>query len=165
MVDLVKGAVHPVTDPKDVEYFRAKPDVLVECNAKGEVFGAAAPGAVDPKKAKSFRTYGNKPPQPGQGPMPPPPTVAVGKPVVGTTLPPGLPPLPQQVAKMDSGALKQPAGLPPLPPPPPENRKARSDKARSVVAELEAQSKAEPMSPIEEVGTDGKTQAQIPTRR
>lgn len=171
LIDLVKGVVHSVSDPKDVEYFRAKPDVIVECNAQGEVLGASAPGAVDPRKAKSYRTYGERGPQPGSnGPMPPPPpTVAVGKASTGppvphvVAIPPGASaPLVQTARQTNPQATKQP---PALPPPPPADRKARSDKARQVVAELEMQARSEPMSPVEEVGTDGKTQAQIPVKR
>lgn len=179
LIDLKKGVIHSVSTPEDVQYFRARQDVLAECDAAGNILGAAAPGALDPKKAKSFKTYGAPPPGPKQGqpgaPPPPPPAVMVGRvpntppPVVPATnvvaIPPGLPTPPAPKMAPPVTGQTQPPVAPSVPPPPPVDRKTRSSKAQAIVDRAKAEAAAEPMTPIEFVDGEGKTAAKIqPTR-
>ncbi len=175
LVDLKRGVVHAVVTKEDANYFRARPDVIVECDAEGKIMGGLGPGELDPKKAKSFKAYGTPKPKPGQKPVPPPPPVQVGKvmpaqpsaappppmvtiPAGGVASPPGAP--------VAQGATAAPAPtVPTVPPPPPLDRKARSSRAQAAIEKLNAETKAEPMTPIERVDLQGKTEAKINVQR
>lgn len=173
-MDLTKGAVHAVYSPEDVAYFRARPDVVAECDVLGNILGAAAPGAVDPKKTKSFRVYG-APQNPNAAKGPPPPVpVMVGKQMVSPNGPPPPPVIPIQhagvtpppAAPVVTPVVAQgPAVLPSVPPPPPLDRKARSAKAQAALQQLEVEQRSQPITPIEEVDSSGKTQANVTVRR
>lgn len=164
LVILTKGQVHPVYSEVEAHFYRGRRDVVGECTFDGNFLGALGAGELDPNKAKSFKRYGNAPPAaalptglPVGKPMPPPTTSA---PVVpgGNTTQKVSPPEPPTPLGIGSGK-----GPPPLPTPPDRTRGRKS--RGEIAAEVNGARSTEPMSPIEEVGSDGKTERQIPTRR
>ena len=136
------GEIIEAINPADIAYFRARPDVMVECTADGTpIDELGRVGHVIPGKAKSFRVYGRKAepaPQPVAAPMPK--TLQVGNPA----------PAP---AKVQQPA--QPAAQPVIAPQPapmtPGERLSGIPQERNT-----------DITPIEEAAPDGSTRAVRP---
>jgi hypothetical protein len=61
-VILVRGQIVPVTQQTDLEFFRARGDVMVECNQAGVPLDQVGlVNGFDPKKTKSFAVYSKAP--------------------------------------------------------------------------------------------------------
>lgn len=165
-VELKKGQVFSTNNREDIDYFRARPDVIGECDPLGNFIGVARDGEIDPKKAKSYRTYGHRPPGVSGAP---PSMIHVGAqtaqapapPVLAAVTPTGpmvLPPPPAPVAKSDSL-------VPPAPPIPPGRQSRRGDRARQIVEQQAAEQAAMPMTPIERIANDGTVESKTQVRR
>jgi hypothetical protein len=168
VVNLVKGQVFSTADVHEVQLLRAKNDVIAECDAAGVIFGAAAPGAINTSKAKSYQRYGdNGRSRQQQRPAPAPKLVQVGKVAdahaqadVAQARVPAPVPAPAPAA-VSAPAVSTPTGHVAVPPPPPipsADRKSRRGEHKVLDKVLDAQA-AERMSPLEEVGKDGTTVA------
>ena len=52
-----KGEIKEIQNAQDIQYFRARPDVVLEVDADGRSIHAIGPGEVDQQKAKSYKKY------------------------------------------------------------------------------------------------------------
>jgi hypothetical protein len=134
------GEIIEAQNPADVAYFRARPDVMVECTADGTpIDELGRVGHVIPGKAKSFKVYGRRAepaPQPVAAP-PAPKTMQVGKPA------PTPVQAPQPVAR--PVAAPQPAPMTP------------GERLAGIPQERNSD-----FTPIEEAAPDGSTRAVRP---
>lgn len=165
-IDLKKGDVFKTNNKTDIDYFRSKPDVIGECDAAGHFLADPRNGAMNSKKAKSFRTYG-QPQRPTPGNMPPVPgTVHVGasQPAPAPVAPSLVkqvvqpPPMMEPVAKIPESSIPQPPSIP-------TPKAARSRRAQEFLDKQQAEMLAQPITPIEEVGADGAVVQKTQVRR
>jgi len=99
MTTIMADEVVTVTAKEDVLYFRARPDVLVECNEDGiPLIDVGRIGHYVPGKSKSFKVYGRKAARKATAPQPAPPvaarTLAVGRVPAPVAQPPAPRPAP-----------------------------------------------------------------------
>ena len=102
ILDLKKGQIIRVVDRRDIAFFRAKNDVVVECDKHGSAPDDPIPGVISTPKAKTLRRWKGTPvpslaqPQVTHGQ----PAAAPGTRVIGSPLPPAQNPTGVQAASV-----------------------------------------------------------------
>ncbi len=147
------GEVVEMTSTADIDYFRARGDVMIECSRAGiaiEELDGTGPGKSG--KAKSFRVYGRR------GPQPVAPSVPVVRPrvmQVGT-----LPPVVRAPAITGPPPVTLPLAAPVAAPPAPPVAPNAQTPGQSLPGIPPIGSGD--LSPLEEASADGSTRAVRP---